>query len=119
MYSNFTATPASEGRSDTSAGALRMVILQQKEPVNALGIMFTVKHLFPQVVRHSERILNYLVCIDFLIDLEIMRLKYTLQTLCQGQRVCSIAFRFVDVNVTKNNNSFNKHVFFVRENREW
>ena len=54
-----------------SVRTMKEVVQRQKDAVFSLGIEFSIKHpLFALLVRHSEWILNHLVCNDFVVELD-------------------------------------------------
>ena len=72
-------TPASYGRGENNVRAMKKMVQRQKESVNALGIVFHIKHpLFALLVRHSAWILNHLVRNDFLVEVDSRVVKTSL-----------------------------------------
>ena len=71
-YSNTRLeTPASNGRGENSVRTMKEVVQRGKDAVFSLGNDISIKHpLFALLVRHSEWILNHLVCNDFVVELD-------------------------------------------------
>ena len=64
-------TPASNGRGENSVRTMEEIVQRQKDAVFSLGIEFSIKNpLLTLLVRHSEWILNHLVCDDFVVELD-------------------------------------------------
>ena len=75
---------------------MKEMVQRQKEPINTLGIVFSIKHpLFAALVRHSEWILNHSVRNDSLVEVDnrvakTSRMRVTLEILFQDQHHHSI-----------------------------